>query len=121
MIEEKEALGGLLGRSLSDLAAIPKMLENWPTNAVLEVRYQLAGRTLTMTITVNNPTAGELPYGFGIHPYFRLPLAAGGDPEKTQVILPAAKSGSSNSSFPPGKNARWRPGSTSAKANRGRV
>jgi aldose 1-epimerase len=67
------------------------MLMNWPTDAVLQVRYKLAGRTLTMTVTVNNPTAHDLPYGFGIHPYFRLPLAPGGDPEKTQVILPASK------------------------------
>lgn len=69
----------------------PKMRPNWPTDAVLEVRYALAGRRLTMTITVSNPTADELPYGFGIHPYFHLPLVDGGDPQATRVILPAAK------------------------------
>ena len=69
----------------------PEMRPNWPTDAVLQVRYGLAGRRLTMTVTVSNPTAEELPYGFGIHPYFRLPLASGGDPAKTRVILPAAR------------------------------
>jgi aldose 1-epimerase len=69
----------------------PKMLSNWPTDAVLQVRYALTGRRLTMTVTVSNPTAAELPYGFGIHPYFRLPFAPGGRPDRTRVILPAAK------------------------------
>ena len=50
-----------------------------------------AGRQLSMTVTVSNPTAANLPYGFGIHPYFRLPFSPGGDPAQTQVILPASK------------------------------
>ena len=44
-----------------------------------------------MTITVSNPTAANFPYGFGIHPYFRIPFPPGGDPARTQVILPASK------------------------------
>ncbi len=55
----------------------PTMLPNWPADAVLQVRYSLADRRLTMTVNVTNPTAEDLPYGFGIHPYFRLPLPAG--------------------------------------------
>ena len=58
----------------------PQMLSHWPADAAIEVRYALAGRRLTMTITVSNPTATDLPYGFGIHPYFRLPFPPGGDP-----------------------------------------
>jgi aldose 1-epimerase len=63
----------------------------WPTDAVLQVRYSLAGRRLTMTVTVSNPTGTDLPYGFGIHPYFRLPFPPGGDLGRTQVILAASK------------------------------
>jgi aldose 1-epimerase len=69
----------------------PQMLANWPADAALQVRYALAGRRLTMSITVSNPTATDLPYGFGIHPYFRLPFSAGGDLTRTRVILPASK------------------------------
>jgi aldose 1-epimerase len=69
----------------------PKMRPNWPTDAILEVRYELAGRKLSMTVTVTNPTAEELPYGFGIHPYFRLPFTNDGDTAATQVILPASR------------------------------
>ncbi len=69
----------------------PQMSPFWPTDAVLQIRYGLSGRRLTMTITVTNPTALDLPYGFGIHPYFRLPLDPGGDPAQTLVVLPAAR------------------------------
>jgi aldose 1-epimerase len=44
-----------------------------------------------MEVTISNPTADDLPCGFGIHPYFRLPFSPGGDPEQTRVILPASK------------------------------
>lgn len=69
----------------------PAMAALWPTDAVLQVRYGLSGRRLTMTITVSNPTNLDLPYGFGIHPYFRLPLTSSGDLSETRVILPAAQ------------------------------
>jgi len=63
----------------------------WPTDAVLQIRFALAGRRLSMSVTISNPTADDLPYGFGIHPYFRLPFSPGGDLAKTRVILPATK------------------------------
>jgi aldose 1-epimerase len=69
----------------------PKAGPLWPTDAVLQVRYSLAGRRLSMTVTVSNPTAVDLPYGFGIHPYFRLPFPPGGNLGRTQVILAASK------------------------------
>ncbi len=69
----------------------PTAASLWPTDAVLTVRYSLAGRRLTMTVTVSNPTATDLPYGFGIHPYFRLPFPPGGDLGRTQVVLGASK------------------------------
>jgi aldose 1-epimerase len=69
----------------------PAMLPNWPTDAVLQVRYELSGRRLTMTVTVSNPTASNLPFGFGIHPYFRLPFAASGHADRTRVIVPASR------------------------------
>ncbi len=71
-------------------AQSPAMRPHWPTDAILTVRHGLSARKLTMTITVSNPTEADLPYGFGIHPYFRLPLA-GGDKAKTRVILPASE------------------------------
>jgi aldose 1-epimerase len=69
----------------------PEMRARWPADAVLQIRYALAGRALTMTVTVSNPTADDLPYGFGIHPYFRCPFTPGGDPARTLVEVPASE------------------------------
>jgi len=81
----------------------PEALADWPADAILELRYTLAGRRLTFDITVTNPSAGPLPYGFGIHPYFRLPLAADGDPERTSLTLPAAETWVLRDSLPTGE------------------
>ncbi len=69
----------------------PERAADWPADAALEMHYTLAGRTLTLDAVVSNPSAHDLPYGFGIHPYFRLPLAPGGDRTKTRIVLPAAR------------------------------
>jgi aldose 1-epimerase len=81
----------------------PEMLPRWPTDAALQIRYTLAGRRLTLEATVSNPTAADLPYGFGIHPYFRLPLAEHGDPARTQVMIPAAEFWELEAFLPTGK------------------
>jgi aldose 1-epimerase len=70
----------------------PEMLDRWPTDAAIQIRYALTGRRLTLEATVSNPTDTELPYGFGIHPYFRLPLSERGDPARTLVVIPAGES-----------------------------
>jgi len=72
-------------------ADAPAAVDRWPTDAAIEVRHALSDRCLTMTTTVSNPSALPLPYGFGIHPYFRLPFAPGGDPSRTRIVLPASK------------------------------
>jgi aldose 1-epimerase len=69
----------------------PEARSLWPADAVLQVRYSLARQRLSMTVTISNPTADDLPYGFGIHPYFRLPFAPGGALARTQVVIPASK------------------------------
>jgi aldose 1-epimerase len=68
----------------------PEARALWPTDAVLQVRYSLAGRRVSMAVTVSNPTGDDLPYGFGIHPYFRLPFPPGGELTRTRVILAAS-------------------------------
>jgi aldose 1-epimerase len=69
----------------------PQLRANWPADAILQIKYTLAGGRLTLDADVTNPTADDLPYGFGIHPYFRMPFTPGGDQARTQVILPASK------------------------------
>jgi aldose 1-epimerase len=69
----------------------PAMRDHWPTDAVLQIRYALSGRRLTMNVTVTNPTADNLPYGFGTHPYFHCPFTPDGNLGQTRVIVPASK------------------------------
>lgn len=69
----------------------PAMLPNWPSDATLQLQYRLSGRKLSLTATVANPTAHDLPYGFGIHPYFHTPLGPGGDLAHCRVVVPAAQ------------------------------
>jgi aldose 1-epimerase len=63
----------------------------WPADAVLQMRYGLAGRRLELAATVSNPSTDDLPFGFGIHPYFQLPLLPGGSLAQTAVVLPASE------------------------------
>lgn len=81
----------------------PAQRPNWPSDAILQLRYTLAGRRLSLEITVTNPCAEDLPFGLGFHPYFRLPLEPGGDPEQTRVILPAAASWVLQDALPTGE------------------
>lgn len=80
----------------------PDRLDSWPSDAALTVRYELLGRRLTMISTVENPTADRrLPFGLGIHPYFRLPF--GRDPARGRMVLPAAERWPTEGSLPTGE------------------
>lgn len=79
-----------------------EMLPHWPADAILTIRYTLSSRKLTMTIRVENPTDLDLPYGFGIHPYFRIPFDSG-DPADGRVILPASEYWVQSSNLPTGE------------------
>jgi aldose 1-epimerase len=69
----------------------PEHVKDWPADAILQIEYRLAGRGIDLRATVTNPSGGNLPFGFGIHPYFKIPFDPGGDQSKTRVVLPAAK------------------------------
>ena len=69
----------------------PDKVDQWPTDAALRITYKLSGGVLTLEAVVSNPTDRPLPYGFGIHPYFRMPFDPGADQKKTVVALPASK------------------------------
>ena len=60
----------------------PDRLPCWPADFLIEVRYEVTGARLHSTIRVTNPDTKPLPWGFGTHPYFRLPIGSSGDPAK---------------------------------------
>lgn len=85
-----ETEASIIGR-FHMMTASPKAQGAWPTDAVLEIDYTLSGRTLTLNATITNPTATPLPWGFGIHPYFRIPIVKGTPLEQGHVQLPAGE------------------------------
>ena len=67
----------------------PAILKHWPADFIISVSYELTGSTLASRIVVTNPGDKPLPYGFGSHPYFRVPLGAGGSAAQCRVTVPA--------------------------------
>ncbi len=55
----------------------PSLLERWPADFRIRVTYRLSGNALSIETLIDNPGDGDLPFGFGLHPYFCVPL--GGD------------------------------------------
>jgi aldose 1-epimerase len=66
----------------------PERLALWPADCRIAVRYTLQADALRSQITVDNPSDVPLPWGFGTHAYFRLPLLEGGDPGQCTAYAP---------------------------------
>lgn len=60
---------------------------NWPCDYRVTVTYRLAANTLVCDIDVANCGDARLPYGLGLHPYFR--LSAVGQPDWSDAYLRA--------------------------------
>lgn len=69
----------------------PDRLACWPADFLIEVRYEVRGTTLRCDILIANPDSKPLPWGFGTHPYFRLPLDPDSDPARCLIQAPAAQ------------------------------
>ena len=67
----------------------PERRALWPADFVIEVRYELRGSALRADIRIENPDSVPLPWGFGTHPYFRLPLDEDSQPARCLIEVPA--------------------------------
>lgn len=67
----------------------PERRDCWPTDCFIEVRYELRGPNLRADIRVSNPDSRPMPWGFGTHPYFRLPLGGNSEPKNCLIEAPA--------------------------------
>ena len=83
----------------------PDRRELWPADALIEVRYRLAGSALTAVIRIVNPDSDPLPWGFGTHPYFRLPLSENSDLGQCLVHAPASIAWNLSDCLPTGRQA----------------
>lgn len=68
----------------------PETLAEWPSDYRIQIAYTVSGSTLTTDITISNPGKGVLPFTFGLHPYFRVPLGRG-DAAQTLITVPASE------------------------------
>jgi aldose 1-epimerase len=66
----------------------PTLLDQWPADFEITASYEVAGTALIGEFTIVNPDTKPLPFGFGTHPYFRLPLG-GGNASACRVTVPA--------------------------------
>lgn len=76
----------------------PERLSFWPADFIIRIQYLVQTNPATKTallvanITVQNPSETSLPWGFGTHPYFRLPLSpknsSEGSPIKCLIEAP---------------------------------
>ncbi|MEX2186107.1 MAG: aldose 1-epimerase [Pirellulales bacterium] len=56
----------------------PSLRDSWPADFRITLAYRLAGNTLSLDARLENPGETPLPMGFGVHPYFRVPLGPAG-------------------------------------------
>lgn len=55
---------------------LPGANEAWPGDFRITLTYRLEGNTLSIDAVLENPGETPLPMGFGVHPYFRVPLGS---------------------------------------------
>jgi len=85
----------------------PELLKHWPCDYRIQVSYELrANHCLASHIQIDNPGDCPLPYWFGTHPYFRVPLASGGSADGCRVTVPAAEYWELSDMLPTGKRLK---------------
>lgn len=80
----------------------PDRQQFWPADAKIEVSYQLIGSCLRSEIHVCNPSEQPLPWGFGTHAYFRVPLSSDSAVAQCRLTVPATKVWELNDGLPTG-------------------
>ncbi len=84
----------------------PDRLKFWPADFLIELRYQLRGSTLRAEIRIANPSQSPLPWGFGTHAYFRLPLGSDSKPKHCLVQAPVTEEWELTECLPTGTRKR---------------
>ncbi|MCA9065911.1 MAG: aldose 1-epimerase [Planctomycetaceae bacterium] len=69
----------------------PERLPLWPGDARIRVCYRLNQNCLRADIEIHNPSDRAVPWGFGTHGYFRVPLTAAGKAGSCTVYAPVQK------------------------------
>ena len=81
----------------------PDRLPLWPADGEIRVRYEIKGNCLHSEIEVRNPADAPLPWGFGTHAYFRLPLTTDSRSDECTVYAPVTKKWALDECLPSGQ------------------
>ncbi|MCE9546663.1 MAG: aldose 1-epimerase, partial [Planctomycetia bacterium] len=91
----------VVGRFVASKDA-PEVLSHWPADFQLTATYRVTRRQLSLFIVVENVGSGPLPFGLGLHPYFRVPLG-GADAAQCRITVPVDKCWELKDMLPTGK------------------
>ncbi len=78
-------------QSRFDAADHPDTLDGYPFPYRVDATYRLDAQGIHLRVEVTNTGSGRLPFGYGAHPYFRLPLGPRGSPGACLIQVPAAR------------------------------
>jgi aldose 1-epimerase len=76
--------------SALDSRSHPEAHEGFPFPYRVEATYTLDANGLRLDFAAVNVGDGRLPFGFGAHPFFKLPLGLGGSAQDCLLRVPAA-------------------------------
>lgn len=79
-----------------------ELLKRWPADFRITAEYRVSGNMLIGEYAIDNPDQKPLPFGFGTHSYFRLPLG-GTSSEECLVTVPASTNWELQELLPTGK------------------
>jgi aldose 1-epimerase len=68
----------------------PETVAEWPSDYRIRATYTVTGASFISDFEISNPGRSPLPFSFGTHPYFKIPLA-GGDPAQCRAVVPASE------------------------------
>jgi aldose 1-epimerase len=80
----------------------PTLRDRWPADSIVRATYTLKNNSLEGIYRIENPGKTPLPFGFGLHPYFRVPLG-GRSADDCVVWLPVTERWVLKDMLPTGK------------------
>jgi len=80
------------------------LLDRWPADFCITAEHRLEANRLISEFTIENPDDKPLPFGFGTHGYFRVPLG-GKDGEGCVVTVPVGDGWELENLLPTGKTS----------------
>jgi aldose 1-epimerase len=81
----------------------PDRREFWPADFVIRATYSLQASRLNLEVEIENPDDVDLPWGFGTHAYFKLPLGTSSSPEACLMEAPVSRHWELTDCLPSGK------------------